>query len=502
MTRSTFARLLLRQRRQWSRLILTTSTTPTVVVTLLSPSPGSSRRMLERLEPWLKTMGSSTTMPGVTVSTTTTTTTPGVKHSDDDMGGGDALDQFMDKHAPYSWLRFLPGSQRRTMDSVALSLDNPELPSRTVIHWLSVNDDGTAHSKKGGRMELFAIQSSSNRIPADESVILPIIRNHLTEAMARTTLLLTPIALATRTEFTIKNLVRALTSRSCARDFFPPLLSSSRLPILEIDNDAVDDGERGPLNSPTSTPPRWLVGDLNEIVIPAYDFDTYPSFAAADGHRPTTLFAKLRDWPNARRPVTGVYQLFPSAPRLGIRPLPMGKEDRILPPPTLIFHTYESVMNQNVLLQQGSGSDDDLVKIGHSGGSNCSGQFILNHTDAKNNDSGGVDIRLCAAHAPSSMFAEAQESLLAGSLDELQSLHVLPPDNHKSSGSSSSDDASTKNHAKGRRESDPRTNQMDCWVEFRANLFSNPLGFFRLNGPLFRRDSIRKVAKAPDLPFE
>ena len=93
-----------------------------------------------------------------------------------------------------------------------------------------------------------------------------------------------------------------------------------------------------------------------------------------------------------------------------------------------------------------------------------------------------VDIRLCPATKPSSMFAEAQESLLASSLSELQSKHVLT--HH-----------SAKDTAAADREADPKTNNMDCWVEFRANI-RNPKGF------LPRQSASPRTAKAPDLPYE
>lgn len=89
----------------------------------------------------------------------------------------------------------------------------------------------------------------------------------------------------------------------------------------------------------------------------------------------------------------------------------------------------------------------------------------------RHNDMRGIDVRFCSSYKPSSMFCEAQESLLASSLDELQSTNVL-----KSTG-----------------KVDPRTLQTDCWVEFRANI-SRPMGYLKKTQP--------KIAKAPDLPYE
>jgi 3-hydroxyacyl-CoA dehydrogenase len=102
------------------------------------------------------------------------------------------------------------------------------------------------------------------------------------------------------------------------------------------------------------------------------------------------------------------------------------------------------------------------AKIGWRGDGQC-GSLIVNHPSIH-----GMDVRLCEVRessnewALSSSFDEAQESLLAGSLDELQSTLVM-------SDGKGSDDESTV-------EVDPKTNSADCWVEVRSNV-KHPTGY-------------------------
>ena len=87
----------------------------------------------------------------------------------------------------------------------------------------------------------------------------------------------------------------------------------------------------------------------------------------------------------------------------------------------------------------------------------------------------GMDLRFCEQTKYSAGFAEAQESLLAGSLPSLQSTHVL-------------------DGAQGTV--DPRTDKMDCWVEFRESV-RNPVGYWSK-----QTTTNKRTAKAPDLPYE
>lgn len=222
------------------------------------------------------------------------------------------------------------------------------------------------------------------------------------------------------------------------------------LPVLDLDlnlNDAASS------SSPASPPIADERFGLKELAIPFVDTATY-----SDGE---SLLTKLSQ-SNLSRPVTGLYQI----DGLSLRPLPSAEKDHSLPPPSLVFHsTADNAVHETIQPHDGS----LIAKIGHTGRMG-EGQFMLRH----NADLLGLDIRFCPSVKYSSAFAEAQESLLAGSLQELQSNHVL-------------DGADGK--------VDPRINKMDCWVEFRANM-AKPTGFF----PSKNKKPL--IAKAPDIPYE
>jgi hypothetical protein len=101
----------------------------------------------------------------------------------------------------------------------------------------------------------------------------------------------------------------------------------------------------------------------------------------------------------------------------------------------------------------------------------------------------GLEIRISEAAADgwvmSSSFDESQESLLAGSVAELQSAHVT------SEGKSDGIDTTSV-------EGDAKSGKGDCWVEFRSNV-TRPAGF--VNSLLKKSPGIT-VAKPPDLPYD
>lgn len=204
---------------------------------------------------------------------------------------------------------------------------------------------------------------------------------------------------------------------------------------------------------------RFAEGSLKEIALPTFDDAQY-----SDGR---TLREHLSAAP-LHRPATGLYQL---ASGLCLRPLPTGVEDRKLPPPSLVFHAnFENlpwVHEQDGQICSANG-EFDVFKIGYNGIGK--GQLMVRSADWW-----GIDLRFCEQAKYRAGFNEAQEALLAGSLPSLQSTHVL-------------------DGAQGTI--DPRTDKMDCWVEFRASL-RNPLGFWS------RRSSSKpRIAKVPDIPYE
>lgn len=224
--------------------------------------------------------------------------------------------------------------------------------------------------------------------------------------------------------------------------------------------------------------PKWNIGDLKEIVIP-FDF-SYTMYGSSTTTLIDTLSSILQHEFN--RPVTGLYQLPYS--NVYIRPIPMAKEDRqCCTLPTLIFHSdtehMDGVLQKNHKIDMKNEGTTKLMKIGYTGRTSH-GQLMISDISRF----GGIAVRLCAQQQPTSAFAEAQDSLLASSLKELQSQHVL---------------LSKSDHSK-----DPRINNTDCWVEFRANL-RHPLGFIPSSSSSLLSGNLSnppKIAKAPDLPYE
>ena len=145
-----------------------------------------------------------------------------------------------------------------------------------------------------------------------------------------------------------------------------------------------------------------------------------------------------------QRVVTGVYSISTGSasadhPTCYIRPLPIAVQDHRIPIPTFVFH------NSSQHLQH-TPDTTAWSRIGDRGGSSLAyGQWM--HTALQTNHL--LDVRLCSRslqRLPTSMFNEAQVSLLAGSLESLQSNRVL--------------DATTT-------QGDAKSNRADCWIEVR-----------------------------------
>ena len=196
-------------------------------------------------------------------------------------------------------------------------------------------------------------------------------------------------------------------------------------------------------------------GRLKEIVVPYFDHATFK-----DG---STLQSRISD-SSLTRPAVGVYQWTSSSTH--VRPLPTAAEDRRLPPPSLIFHSS----NLDEILKK-TAPGLKVAKIGYSG--TKTGQLMMLHPDLE-----GIDVRYCSQDIISSAFSEAQESLLAASLEELQSSNILLAGGEQG-------------------KIDERLGKSDCWVEVRANL-KRPSGYWQRKGG----QSKQRIAKIPDIPYE
>lgn len=209
---------------------------------------------------------------------------------------------------------------------------------------------------------------------------------------------------------------------------------------------------------------------------------------------------------------------------IAIRPIPASSSDMTLSPPSLIFHSGSyNLQNHPIIAKdtfttaaadQPASSSTIAQKVGFTSSNKKNGQLLLNTSNNHKNKNknpllnlAGVDIRLCESDELSTYFSEAQDSLLAGSLDELQHPNVL------STGEEKVDEEN-------------KIGDGDCWVEFRSNM-KNPQGFFKKNNtnksmlkdtllgfsvsslfaskkqiPSNSSTSNKRVAKAPDIPYE
>jgi len=235
-------------------------------------------------------------------------------------------------------------------------------------------------------------------------------------------------------------------------------VSRDGLPMLSIPNRSNADACVPPRSDSKARKDSISSNFLKEIVVPHFDYAAY-----RDG---STLMSKLA-LARTNRPAVGVYE-WPDSTTC-IRPLPTGSEDQRLPSPSLIFHC-ESPEDAIRIKEYGFRK----ARIGYSGLGPGHGQVMLLHKDLV-----GLDIRYCPRTTVSSTFSEAQESLLAGSLEELQSTNILLSGSEKAIG-------------------DKRIGNSDCWVELRANL-KRPSKYWQRSKNSSRK---QKIAKVPGIPYE
>jgi len=329
------------------------------------------------------------------------------------------------------------------------------LISGTILHFCST-DDVDAPGEKNMKSEtrpfaLLGITESDESRSESGSRVESEIRNFRNLLACR----LNGGTALNRTILSLKRSVNgSLTTKDLLRDISRDGLPLLSLPKFSCDIDScatssIDSNGREDLVLPTF---------LKEIVVPHFDYATYVD--------ESTLRSHLALAPT-KRPAVGVYQ-WPNSNIL-IRPLPTASEDAILPSPSLIFH-HESPEDTSRIKNYGVRE----AKIGYGGLGPGHGQVMLLHKDLL-----GLDVRYCPRTVVSSAFSEAQESLLAGSLEELQSTNVLVSKGEEA-------------------QSDTRLGNGDCWVEVRANL-KRPSKLLRRskNSP-----GKQRIAKIPDLPYE
>ena len=206
------------------------------------------------------------------------------------------------------------------------------------------------------------------------------------------------------------------------------------------------------------------------------------------------------------RPRTGLYQWPASTSRCSeidssnistgreiiFRPLPTAPTDLKVPPPCLIFQPNSVSSSDNS--QSLSLAVEEIVnRVKQNGGmtskigfnSQRVGQLRVLHLDLL-----GLDIRYCPSKQCSISFAESEESLMAASLPELQSIHVMVEgaDSNDDNTINVKNDTQTNDQNKsrysvqygqeGEHTQDAMNGLGDCWVEFKANI-KRPSGFFK-----------------------
>ena len=349
---------------------------------------------------------------------------------------------------------FIPGLSH-SWDSIGARCPT----SGSIIHFFSSNNLGTSKENdyRNSREAPFALlgitedyDSSTNDEHGDDAEVKAAIRCFRKLFASR-------ISKGATMQNTFLNLKCFISGNFTTNDLLKDI-SRDGLPLLSIP-DRFSNGDcpvsqkesKGILvNSPSPF--------LKEIVVPHFDHATY-----IDG---STLISRL-SLSSPNRPAIGVYE-WPNS-RTCIRPLPTAAEDQRLPSPSLIFHCESP---DEVFRIKDCGFRE--ARIGYGGLGPDHGQVMLLHEDLK-----GLDVRYCPRTTISSTFSEAQESLLAGSLHELQSTNILI------------------SGGEGVKR-DERIGNGDCWVEVRASLKQPSKYWQRSKG----RKISQKVAKISELPYE
>ena len=434
-----------------------TRSTLAPVITLLSPSPAASRQAQAIL-------GSIFGLQ----DTTTTTNNNNSKSNDDYQQIKDPLnDKFQSS--------MVAPLQHFYWDSVASQCPH----SGAILHWLSVGS-GSSSSTSGspsvapptGAFELLSVTDSGTK-PNESSSS----QNSSIEYARRILACHFPTSL-----FSLR--LRHWMNRPITAD---ALLKRHRgLPVLDLEFAR----ELDPDTSATTTSTDNGTTRLKEIAFTISDDAVYE-----DG---STLPSRLSQ-SHLARPVTGVYEWpNPASETRGLllRPLPAAQRDLkgSFRSVVLTFHcdTVDDIILEEQQARLLTASTDtttnttnnnaktrhSLSKIGFTG--QRRGQLRVHATHNSNNHSKstplldslpGLDIRWCDSTQPTSMFHEASESLLASSLQELQSPNVLKGTGPREPGLD-----------------DIKHGASDCWMEVRT-MVKNPRGLVRGKGP--------KIATAP-----
>ena len=397
------------------------------VITFLSPSIGASKRVQEVLSTAISTIQDI----------------PLPDYSDDELNK--------------TWESSFPGGFfSKEWNSVASSCHI----TGSIIHFCSMgnyhdsSNNGGALNKSGNRGSPFSLLGVTNRpqwteMGAQDSI--QTVRNLLSyHTQKRVNILKIKSSTGMMSISSSTDLLRSL--------------SMSGLPMLSLPkyNEEYENNNHDEYDNKIPNPETMQYQEfgLKEIVIPHFEEAAY-----TDG---STLLSKISE-AKLTRPIVGVYRWTNPHFPINFRPLPTAIEDKVLPSASLIFHCTDTDIER---MEKQSGIR--TARIGYGG--RGAGQLMLIHEDLA-----GLDIRYCPKLEPSSSFCEAQDSLMAGSLGELQSTNTL------------------RSGVAEEGVDDEKLGNADCWIETRATL-KRPGGYFRRSGS--RNPTKTRIAKIPDIPYE
>jgi len=478
--RSELSWYLVHRRSTTSRAsIIATAAPPGPILTFLSSSPTHSREAVHFLNELFE-------LPKINNQN-------GL--ADQDATRRDSLDQF----------HF--GGTRKKWDSVACACPT----SGTILHFMSFSPGKNQKAReknetKGGdpslQLKLIAIHGSDSSSPpsttsskssADQySNALVECRQRLAKNIQSMQIFEgeKPGSLASTLEARARGLV-VVVSDILGREPNPAwILSGKTSPLLDLmsfssnETTSLDKESAGPTEREKAGKQSRNTGKLKELALPFFHGLS------------SSIQTKLSN-SSLLRPLPGLYQCAvgqtrakdagkrnaTANPGLIFRPLPAAEEDLRLSSPSLVFQC-ESLAKAQKLVEGKLGGA--VFKIGWRGHGKL-GSLIVSHPSIL-----GLDIRICESASNdwvlSSSFDEAQESLLAGSLADLQSTHVVSEGKIGVEASS--------------RTVDKKNDNGDCWVELRSNV-KHPTGFLnQFVSSLLNKPARMKVAKPPDIPYE
>ena len=360
--------------------------------------------------------------------------------------------------------------------------------SGTVLHWLSVDHNGTHDD-----------DSSSSSITSAAPFSLLAITQEDTLEETRATL---------ASQFPDSNVIlhlKHILNRPMTVDTL--LAKHQGLPILNLppkdDNEAIttNSGDRQEQKQ-QSQPPNHKSGGgrLKEIAFTTYDDAVYDNGQ--------TVLTRLSS-SSLPRLVTGLYQWSNNTATssnsnskggVHLRPLPAAQQDLKGNARSVVLtfdcDDVEEQLEQLIQTNENNNNNDNnstftqyrFGKIGFTGQGRGQVRVEAHSHDTKDNNENnksqsqsinylpGLDVRWCESTKPTSMFNEAHEAMLASSLAELQSTNVFGSKRDHNANANANDT------------DDERIGAADCWVEVR-NMVKNPKGFLPRKG--------QRIATAP-----